>query len=465
LTDRDGRPPRTDVRETRWQALSAKDFDVIIVGAGLAGLVAATDLDRAGVTVHILEARGRVGGRVLSVELDNEVTIDLGGQWVSPAHHRLLNRARQVGVDLVGNAAAGRSSIFVGNSEYRMGLVPAIPILPRLDLIQVGLRLARMTRTLPIDAPWAAARAGYWDSFNAEQWLRRHAHTRVGNDVIRTLARVSFAFDLEQTSLLGLLFDIRAAGTLQETLQSQAQFIRQGAQAVALRLAGGMRSRVALQRPVQAILQDNDSVTVVASGSRYRCRRVAICVPPTVIRRIRFDPVLPQSTSRLLAGLRPGNAIKAVMLYDEPFWRRAGRSGHSLHTQSAITATYDVTPPGSSIALLAVLSTGADAERLRITSKDEQLTLITDAVARRFGPGPKPLSLHMQDWTQEEWTGGCYAAHFYPGIWTSVGKSLGLPFGRVFWGGTETALKWHGYMEGAVRSGERVALDLVRSLS
>ncbi len=157
--------------------------------------------------------------------------------------------------------------------------------------------------------------------------------------------------------------------------------------------------------------------------------------------------------------------IKAQAIYDEPFWRAKGLTGAGMHTQLPVSITVDNSPQDGTPGVLCGFIDGRNARRLGEEDAAERRRVVLDAFARHFGPrAASPREYVEMDWTAEEWTRGCYGAHFPPGVWTEYGPTLRAPVGRLHWAGTETSPIWNGYMEGAVRSGERAAREVLASL-
>lgn len=371
--------------------------------------------------------------------------------------------ASRLSIEIVDAPLAGMSTLSMGSRTFpASGLVPGVSAAVKMDLCQAGFRFSRLVAQVPLEAPWRARRARAWDRRSAASWMHRNVVTAQGKEIARAMVEASFAFEAEETSLLGLLFDVGAARGLAELWQAQAGLFASGAQQIALRLAAQLDGRVLLGRAVTRIDHDSDGVVLGVGDETFRARRVAVCIPPALAARIAFEPALPWWRRRLVAGLPPGDAIKVIAVYDQPFWRHQGHSGQTLNTRSLLAVTSDSTTPGCSRGVLAGLAVASGAKRLRqvVASRREDRILL--ALEDLLGPRARDVEeLQILDWSDEEWTGGCYAAHFLPGTWTAAGFALKEPCGRISWGGTETATDWHGYMEGAVRSGERVAAELL----
>jgi monoamine oxidase len=439
-----------------------READVVIVGAGLAGLAAARALAAAGREVVVLEGRDRVGGRTLNERVGAGETdvIELGGQWVGPTQTRLLELARELGVGTYPTHAIGES-LFAWHGKVRryQGTIPRISPAVLADVGQAMVRLNRMARTVPTDAPWTAPRAARWDATTFATWMRRNLATRGGRAIVQTVLEGVWATDPSEPSLLHVLFYIHSAGSLErltdtENGAQQDRFLG-GSQLLSLRMAEALgEDRVRLRTTVRAIEQDAGGVTV--AGIRARHAIVAIPVPLTA--RIAWTPALPHARDALTQRMAMGSVVKAMAIYDEPFWRAEGLSGIATDADGPVKVMYDNTPPSGRPGVLLGFFEGRAAQAAMRVTQDERRALLTGTLARLFGPrAARPERYVDLAWGQEELTRGCYGAYLPPGGWTGFGAALRAPVGRVHWAGAETATVWNGYMEGAVRSGEAAA--------
>ena len=246
---------------------------------------------------------------------------------------------------------------------------------------------------------------------------------------------------------------------------AEAFRLLEGTHELARRLANRIGDRIRFADPVRAITQDSAGVTIESDGGTLRCRRVAVCVPPPLASRIAFTPALPDRRARLLASLPMGASVKFHAVYQRPFWRARGLSGQAWTATGTVSLTYDNSPrDGTGRGMLVGLVVADEARRLGALDRAGQEREILASLERLFGPdAAAPDALVVQDWGAEEWTGGCYAAHFPAGVWTSDGSAFRAPCGRIHWAGTETSSEWHGYMEGALRSGNRAAKEMLQA--
>lgn len=448
------------------------EVDFAVVGAGLGGIRTAVDLTAVGASVTVFEARERVGGRIFSAprtggsNAEPPLALDLGAQWVGPGQTEILQLIEELDLHTVPTGAPGRA-VWGLNGSLKQGGA-ALPPLPPLALAEVlvgAARVVSMSKRIPPDTPWRAAKSRKWDRISAGDWIRRNLRTAAGREFARIYITGNAAIEPGESSLLGILFDLRSLGPARNLGTAEAFRLREGAHEIARRLAGRLGDRIRFADPVRAIAQDADGVTVESEAGTLRCRRVAVCVPPPLASQITYTPALPDARARLLASLPMGATVKFHAVYPRPFWRVQGLSGQVWTAADTVSLTYDNSPDdGTGRGALVGLVVADEARRLGALDAQQQEREILTSLGRFFGPGAAaPDALVVQDWGAEEWTGGCYAAHFPPNVWTTCGSAFRAPCGRIHWAGTETASEWHGYMEGALRSGRRAADEMLQA--
>jgi monoamine oxidase len=448
--------------------LEELQVDVCIIGAGYAGLTAARRLTGNGRTVVVLEARDRVGGRTWTPKLPDGTPVDIGGTWVGPNQAAIRSLAREVGVGTHSTYSSGEHVIVTNDRVRRYeGLIPRLNPLVLLSLSQAMSRLDSMARAVPVDAPWTGRTAKRQDSRSIADWLTRfNVPTTTARDLIEAAMRGLWTSDLREVSMLHALTLIASADGFQKLLATEggyqdSMFVG-GAQETANRVAAELGDRVRLGSPVEAITQDDHGVTVRSGDATVRAQRAILSIPPSLAGRIAFDPPLPASRASLNERLPGGTVIKAVAVFDEPFWRKAGLSGASAAPHRPIETTLDASPAAGYPGLLCALSFGPIAERLAAMSPDDRRSAILEDLVPRFGPQTaKPEHYLEVNWKTEEWSGGCYMAHAAPGVLTSLGPHLREATGRIHWATTETAGISLGTIDGAVRSGERVSEEVL----
>jgi monoamine oxidase len=448
------------------------DVDVVVVGAGLAGLVAARDLQSAGRTVKILEARERVGGRVLNGETSDGSVIELGGQWIGPTQDRLDTLARDVGVHQFPTYNEGENIVSYRGAHRRYkGAIPKLPAPVLADIGQAQFRLDRMAKRVPLEAPWSARQAEEWDAETVESWLRRHMRTRGGREMLRLGVTSVFSAEACDMSLLHFLFYSHSGGLLDRLFNvkdgaQECRFVG-GSQLIPIKLAQRLGDVVALEAPVRAISQDDNVVTLRADGvGAVTASYVVVAIPPTLAGRIDYSPAMPAQRDQLTQKLPMGSVMKVHAVYDEAFWRGDGLTGQATADVGPVRITFDNSPLSGSPGILLGFVEGRDARKLAGYTESAKRSAIIDSFVLAFGhKASDPHELIIHDWSAEQWTRGCYGAHLAPGTWTQFGHALTAPVGRIHWASTETSPVWAGYMDGAVRAGERVAKSVLRLLN
>jgi monoamine oxidase len=443
--------------QDRPALLADRRVDVVIVGAGLAGLTTARELEKGGASVCVLEARDRVGGRTLDHPIGGGHVVEGGGQYVGPGQERVLALAKGLGIATFPAYQKGKLVASVG------GLRLALPAdrADSADLKRVKGLLESLAATVSTDAPWAAAHARDWDDETVAGWLAKNTR----DEATKLFFDISISAELgpaSSISLLYYLFIIRSAGSI-HALEVDAQERRfvGGPQLLSKRLAGPLADRLVLDSPVLRIVDDKkQTVEVESKRLKVLARRVVVAMMPSDTRRIAFTPALPPARRGLVEAWRGDLSIKANVVYDEPFWRKDGLSGLGLSDRPPIGVTFDNSPPDGSRGVLLAFLTEDGVAKDPVVRRGAVLA----GLAELFGGRAKtPVTYIDNDWSSDGWTTGCVSP-LPRNVLTRFGHALRTAVGRIHWAGTETSEAWCGYMDGAVRSGERVAAEVLASL-
>jgi monoamine oxidase len=444
------------------------DADVCVVGAGYAGLTAARRLQQGGRAVVVLEARDRIGGRIWTQRLGDGTPIDRGGAWLAPYHDAALGLAREMGVTTYPTYVKGAHLLVDGDRNRRYtGLIPKISPLAVATIALAQWKIDRMAKQVPLDEPWKAPRAAEWDAGSVGSYLEKSGiRSTVGRDLFEMAVRGLFTGDLHDTSFLHLLFLVRAHGSINNLFSieggAQENMIDGGAGSIAQRIADDLGDAVHLDTPVRSITQGDDHVVVRSATLDISARHVIVAIPPALVLDIAFDPVVPADRTELYRQAVAGPESKTLVVYDEPFWRADGFSGQTAGPKSAAEVTLDASPASGTPGVIASFTFGAVASRVDALDHADRRRAVLDALTARLGPkAAHPVDYVETAWWTEEWTRGCSMAHFPPGLLTRYGHLLRAPFGRVHWAGTETSTASHGAIDGAVRSGERTAVEIL----
>jgi monoamine oxidase len=456
--------------------------DVAIVGAGFAGLTAARELRRAGKSVLVLEARDRVGGRALNKEIGGGDISERGATFVGPTQDHILGLAEELGVQKFLTFNKG-DNVYVDSNGNRStysdkgptGSAPPDPvILP--DLGRTVSRLDRMSTEVPVDAPWDAPSAAEWDQQTFASWLLDNTDTPQFRQLAAIATRPIFGSEPPDLSLLFVLFYIAASGnednpgTFERNFNTRdgAQMWRLvgGSQRLCLKMARELGDRVViLKAPVRAISQHGGHVTIHARRFEVGAKRVIVAIPPTLAGRIDYRPRLPAQRDQLTQRVPQGTLIKATAVYDRPFWRDAGLNGSVVSYEGPANTTFDDSPRDGSKGVVFGFIGASEARRFAAMSKADRRTAVLRNFRKYFGPkASHPREYFETNWSEKTWTRGCPVAIAGPGTLTEFGRALRKPVGKIHWAGTETSTFWNGYMDGAVRSGERAAREVLGEL-
>ena len=443
-----------------------RNADVAVVGAGFSGLAAALELEAAGLEPLVLEARERVGGRVLNHELADGSVVEVGGQWVGPTQRALLGLAAELGVRTYPTHVHGDNLIVYrgGVRRYR-GTIPRINPAVLIEVERMRRKLDRLCRRVPLEAPWTAPEAERWDRITFAEWMRRNSVTPGARMLITLAIRSVFGTEPEDVSFLHVLFYLHSAGGFDSLVDTaggaQDARFEGGSQLVAIRMAERLGDRIMLNAPVRRIADAGDGVTVHTDAGDFEARSVIVAVSPTLAARIDYDPALPARRDQMTQRMPQGAIIKCMAIYQEPFWRTEGLSGSGLADGASVNAIFDNTPEPRTDDGPGVLLGFLDGRAARLWGSrplDERRGAVIDVFARLFGPrAAEPIDYVERSWAEERWSRGCYSGAFGPSGWTDFGPALREPVGRIHWAGTETATVWNGYIDGAITAGRRAA--------
>ena len=450
------------------------EADVIVVGAGLSGMIAARKVLEAGLTPLILEADERVGGRILTQEAIPGVPVELGAQWIGDTHQRMFRLAAELGVETYPQYDEGETSYdLAGSGVLRENEFHARFAAELKELELVLRHLDLLAADVPVDAPWQAPRALEWDAVTAGAWYDAQGLSPVARTLLEICTVGILAVPTAEVSFLHLLFTIQTCGVTSELFaesEGGAQTTRfiGGTSEIPRRLAALVGDRIVLDVPVQLIEHTADSATVHCRGGLVaRGRRVIVAISPTLAGRIMYDPPLPGIRDQLTQRLPNGSAMKAFFIYDEPFWRADGFNGQLISDVGPARMSNDTCIPGDDHGVILLFLEGDQARTFgRLPEAQRREALTAELVRHYGGAAAEPVFYVDGEWSERQWTRGCYNANHGPHVWTTYGPALSTPIGVIHWASTDTATHWSAYMEGAVDAGERAAqaviIELVR---
>ena len=475
--------PEADAATRRRRKLRTKRVDVAVVGGGFAGLTAAYRVMRGGRSVILLEARDRVGGRVFNHEIGGGEISEAGGTFIGPTQNRIKALGDTMGVGTFPTYNDG-DNVYIADGERStysdqsaLGTAPPDPLVIG-DLATVVLRLDEMSKEVPVDAPWTSARAGEYDGQTLDTWIKQNTNPvsqQRFDKLVRAATRPIFGTEPSEISLLFTLFYIAASGDEQNpgTFErnfntrdgAQEQRFVGGSQLVATKVARALGRRVVLSSPVRQIRNGARGVSIVSDRINVRAKRVIVAVPPALCGRIGYAPDLPPERDSLHQRLPMGTLGKVAAVYEKPFWREKGLNGTALNTDGFVNATFDDSPPDGSPGVVFGFIGGDKHREFFAKSADERRAAALEDLSDAFGPeAGNPTEYFETNWPAERWSRGGPVGVAGPGVYTAVGPALRKPVGRIHWAGTETSTYWNGYMDGAARSGERTAREVLDQL-
>lgn len=447
-----------------------KRVNTVVVGAGISGLYAAEQVAKARRSVVILEAGGRVGGRILNLKTGpkpNDIT-EGGAEWIGPGQRIMGQLLRRFRLKTFTNYTKGQSTLVIdGKVTHFTGIAP----LPDAAVEQVAKAFAALTLMaldVPVDAPWDADFASTWDNQTAQSWIEANVTNRVARDVMGVALGGPVSVSPQDISLLHYLFIAAACG-------GPFNLITVGSGVLSHRIVGGSGRIIdGLARPLRSMIKLNTPVTTIEHGRSGAVRvttphgswvadHVIVAMSPTMTQQILFDPVLPVSRTQSVQRTGNGSAIKAYPIYRKPFWRAKGLNGGIQSNSLPFNAAFDNSPPDGSVGVLLALIENADARRLSQMSLAARKAEILNAFALALGDEARhPIGYVEKDWSADPWVRGGAASFFAPGMLTEYRYLFDKPIGRVHFAGAETGTAFWGNMEAALQSGERAAKEVLR---
>ncbi|WP_165241541.1 flavin monoamine oxidase family protein [Corynebacterium lizhenjunii] len=482
--------------------------DVVVIGAGPSGLMAARTLKNKGLSVAVLEARDRVGGRTWSGKVKDaagvEHFVELGGQWISPDQTRLLELVDELGLETFQRYREGKS-IYVSpdgtRHEYEGTTFPAsdktIAEMERLISI-----MDQLAAEMDPANPWAHPRAQELDSISFRKWLEQLSDDAEAIDNVSIyvasgmLTKPSYAFSTLQAVLMAA-----SAGSFSNLVDEDFILDRRvvgGMQRVSLTLAEELGEDVFLGTPVRELhwaqvdpttadelnnvkadvrngVEGNGQPGEVVAYSdqvTVKARYAVLAVPPNLYNRISFVPPMPRDQLIAHQHISMGLVIKVHAIYDTPFWREEGLSGTGFGGGRLVQEVYDNTNYGKNFAhsregeedtygTLVGFVSDVYAEEMWHLPEEERKERILDAMADYLGPKTKePIAFYLSDMAAEEWTRGAYATSYDLGGLSRWGHLQNQPTGPIYYACSDIAAEGYQHVDGAIRQGEMAALAI-----
>ncbi|MFE1228709.1 flavin monoamine oxidase family protein [Streptomyces sp. NPDC058745] len=432
------------------------NHDVIVLGAGLAGLAAARDLARGGADVLVVEARDRVGGRVEQNRLPDGRLVQLGGEVVGRAHTAYTDLVAELGLTLVPSYVAEPGALTRATPEGVSADDPPHWFGPGDDTGHRKATAAFVALAATVDPadPWSHPDATALDRLSVGAWLRTEGTTPA---VVRLweIGQLALADgSYERTSLLAALRKHTAVPADGHYAYEAWEGLRvaEGSATVALRMAEELDGRIRTGAQVEAVaVRRRGACTVrLAGGEPLTACAVVSALPVGPLRSVAVTGV---SDERLASLHRQRHAVAAkfVAAYEEPFWRARGLSGLS-ESEGVLGSTW----PQSEGILSALVPPERYGVLLGMPPALRTAELLAE-MARLYGEeAHRPLATYLRTWGTDPWTQG-YVTHWTPGDVMAVGPRHGTHEPPFYVCGSD---QWvAGYMEGAVRTGRAAAKE------
>ncbi|KAK5957755.1 hypothetical protein OHC33_000944 [Knufia fluminis] len=475
---------------TRLDNAESLSADVIVVGAGLSGLSAARELSRRGLSCLLLEARDRIGGKTYSKAPPGIVSkIDLGAAWINASNQeRTYRLAREVGADLIEQNTSGSvvlQDIDGTRKTFPYGEIPPFDEESRAQAAHIRDQTELDCQTLDINNTQHPER----DNMTFADYCRKHTTNEAALRTANMWTRAMLGQEATDVSALYFLSYCRSGGGLLRMRSDQehgGQYlrIRQGTQYLSTGLASLLptdKCAIKLKTRVTSVQQTSDGVSVstsataTASGSdspaatTYRAKKLISAVPYSMLTSIAFQPQLPDPKNILAKSFNYNSYTKLMLIFRTPFWQKRGYCGLVQSFTGPATIMRDTSIPADNTWVLTTFPCGTSGRAWQALGRKEREQAVLEQIGQVFDAADivkeEFITSIGHDWNEDEFSGrGCPCVSLPPGVLGRVGGALREPVGNIHFAGTETAVVWKGYMEGALRSGERVAEEIVEAL-
>lgn len=446
--------------------------DVIIIGAGFSGLAAAKILHSQNLSFSILEARDRIGGRVYTKKFEDGKYLDFGGQWIGPGQDRMYELCSEYRIKYYTTYNEGKHILdFNGRIKKYKGLIPKLDIFSLINLDLLIRKIERMAKGIDSSKPWTHPKAKLWDQMTLLDFLIKNCKTQNCLKVITLALETVFASQPDGVSLLHALFYFKSGRDLNTLINikdgAQQHRIEGGMQALGEKIASEFINHILFNHAVREVEKTIGGFCVKGDGFEIQAKKVIMAIPPPLAREIQFIPKLSETKMGLLYQLEMGKVGKCFMVFQTPFWRNEGFSGQVFADEnSPFQSIFDSSPKDGEYGVILGFTIADRADDFFRHDKKKREALMSEKLISYFGDQAKN-TLFYEDFTMtdEAWSKGCYAALYPKAAWTKFENALSISQNDLIWAGTETSSEWFGYIEGAVRAGERAAHEAINTLT
>ena len=422
----------------------AAEADIVVVGAGFAGLAAATELHAAGADFLLLEARDRIGGRVEASTNGLDEKVDLGGQFICDDMPEIMALAKAHRAALVETPVRGQAVVQPQPQD-------AGQLYPRVSAIR-----DRMNE-VDLDAPALA-------DLSVAAWLDHQPDDAAAKSGFLSMIEGLWCQPPEAVPLWYLVENDRRITNEVPELQ---YFLAGTMHALAGEMARPLAGSIRLSEPVSRIVHDDHGVTVHTARASVTARQVIIAAPPVMAGRISFDPPLAAGLAKALASWRSGCVIKAFVRYAKPFWRETGLSGTVFYLEPHGLYACDASADDDHAALVVFVGGGL-ATKWRALGDAGMRSQILERLSPALGPlAAHPLDVTLRDWSEDAWSGGAYSDIVADFTARDAEAALREGAESIRFASSELSPSFPGYIEGALvagRLGARQALMRLKAM-